>query len=144
MSTSEEKDTEKTRRSIREGLLTSLESDGRLVGSKCGDCNQIYFPKLDGMCFQCLSETHDDVVLSNRGTLYSFTTCMVPTRRYKPPYITGFVELPEGVRVFCQMEKDADSTSLKVGMPVTLNVATAWETDDEIVVAYRFTPDQTN
>ena len=130
----------KKRRPIREGLLTSIENDGKLLGSKCNDCHQVYFPSLGQNCFKCLSENLSVIELSSQGKLYSYATCMVPTKRYKPPYVTGFVELPEGVRIFCQMEQGGLAENLKVGMQVNLNVATLWETEEEEVVAYRFSP----
>ena len=130
----------KERRAIREGLLSGLDADSRLLGTQCNGCAQVFFPGLQDLCYKCLSEDFTEVELSAEGTLYSYTTCMIPAKGFTPPYVNGYVELPEGIRVFCPMEEGGSAENLEIGMPVKISVAPVRETDEEEVIGYRFSP----
>ncbi|MBT7712552.1 MAG: OB-fold domain-containing protein, partial [Deltaproteobacteria bacterium] len=42
----------------------------------------------------------EDIELSQRGVLYSYTIGHMPSSRFKPPYAIGYIDLPEKVRVY--------------------------------------------
>jgi uncharacterized OB-fold protein len=81
-----------------------VDSDGTpsLVGSRCESCDAVYFPRRL-VCFECRSVQLQDRLLSRRGVLYSWTTVHVSSSR-AVPYAVGYVDLPEGVRVFTSLD----------------------------------------
>jgi uncharacterized OB-fold protein len=78
----------------------SANSDGApfLVGSHCKSCGATHFPRRL-ICFECRSTELQEQLLSRRAIVYSWTTVRVSSSR-PTPYTVGYVDLPEGVRVF--------------------------------------------
>jgi len=52
-----------------------------------------FFPKAD-FCTQCLNKELEEMPLSKRGTLYSYTITRVPVGRYPIPHPIGMVNAP--------------------------------------------------
>jgi benzoylsuccinyl-CoA thiolase BbsA subunit len=78
-----------------------------LKGYKCKGCGKIWFPKFVPCPNpDCWSEEMEVVRLSRRGKVYSATDVFIgqPTMREYMPLIMAYVDLPEGVRVFAQLE----------------------------------------
>jgi benzoylsuccinyl-CoA thiolase BbsA subunit len=115
--------------------LLEIPADGSpayLKGYRCRACGQLDFPKLSP-CPACWGDDFDVVPLSRTGTLYSVSDIFVGQAGMKPPYTFGYVDLPENLRIFCQLEGDVgsfrcdDEVELTVGairvdgegMPVT-------------------------
>ena len=60
----------------------------RLIGSRCRSCGSYFFPKETSYCRNpnCSSAELEEVPLSGRGRLWSFTNnCYAPP----PPYVSG-------------------------------------------------------
>lgn len=74
-----------------------------LKGYRCMACGQLDFPKLSP-CPNCWGEEFQVVPLSRRGKLYSFSDIYVGQAGMKPPYVFGYVDLPENLRIFAQLE----------------------------------------
>ena len=75
-----------------------------LLGSRCRECKATYFPPRQ-ICPRCMKEgVLHSLPLSRRGTLYTYTVIRQAPPRYPVPYAVGYVDLPEGVRVFAQLE----------------------------------------
>jgi uncharacterized OB-fold protein len=70
--------TAKKQAPIREGLFEVLEDGAHLIGSRCRECGEVTFPA-NAFCPQCCTETTENLPLSRRGILYSFTV-----QRFKP------------------------------------------------------------
>jgi len=132
---------------VREGLWTTPaagDEKPRLVGSRCNECGEIFFPQKDlGICSHCQSTNLDPITLSSKGKIYSYSVVMQrPPEYYKGevPYALGFVELPEGVRIEtlftgCNLE------DLKIGMEVELVIEKLHEDEaGNEILAYKFTP----
>lgn len=86
--------------------LLEVPADGGppyLKGYRCRACGQLDFPKLSP-CPNCWGEEFDVVPLSRRGKLYSFSDIYVGQAGMKPPYSFGYVDLPEDLRIFAQLE----------------------------------------
>ena len=139
---------EKKRIAVMEGLWTTPSSPGeesQLIGSKCRSCGELFFPKKEkGFCLHCQRRDLEDVKLSRRGKINSFTVVM-----QKPgggfyfgpvPYAYGGVHLPEGLQLytlFTQCEFD----ELKVGMDVEMVIEKLYEDEGgNEVVTYKFKP----
>lgn len=86
--------------------LLEVPADGGtpyLKGYRCKACGQLDFPKLD-LCPNCWSEEFEVVPLSRRGKLYSYSDIFVGQAGMKPPYSFGYIDLPEDLRIFAQLE----------------------------------------
>jgi uncharacterized OB-fold protein len=78
-------------------------------------------------CEQCQSDNLEDIELSRRGKLYSYSIMYYPAPPpYKPPdpfvpYGLGWIELPEGLTVLSHLTEN-DPNKLHVGMEMELIV----------------------
>lgn len=73
--------------------------------------------------------------LPRNGKLYSFTVMHVGGARWKKPTILGYVDLPNGVRVFTHLQGD----KLEIDMPVQLAIGeVAFEDDKTPINSYVF------
>ena len=127
-------------RPIREHCLTGITPDSRFLANKCPKCEQVFYPKSSDFCLACLNPELDEIELSREGTLYSYSRSEVPAQFMKPPYVCGFVTLPEGIRVFAPMHPDADESVLKSGLPVEIVVGEVFQIEDEAIIGYHFKP----
>lgn len=107
-----------------------------LLASKCKVCGQVFFPKTK-LCMGCLHEEMDEIALSRRGKLFTFTVVHMPAANFQPPYAVGFVDLPEGVRIFSQLDL-LQNKSFRVDMEMELKVDTLWQEEDKKILGYRF------
>jgi LAO/AO transport system kinase len=131
-------------RPVREGLwkLTD-EGEPRLIGSECGSCTELYFPKrAKGICPNCQNAVAD-IALGPHGRIYSFTTVMQrPPIYYQGPvpYTLAWVELTEGLRVEALLT-GLSADGPKIGMPVRLIVGELHRAPDgTVTTTYKFTP----
>lgn len=121
-----------------------VEGNARLIGSKCLRCGELFFPKKDnGICTYCQSEELEEILLSTRGKVYSYTVVMQrPPVYYKGevPYAIGFVELPEGIRIET-LFSGCDFESLKTGMDMEMAIEPLGKNEkDEDILVYSFRP----
>jgi hypothetical protein len=121
-------------------LYRESPSGAELLGGKCKTCGKIIFPQ-QGICPRCFSDdAMEQVPLSHKGRLYSYTVVRQGLKGIEAPYALAFVDLPEGVRLFTQLTT-SDPNELKLGMDVELvlgKVATA--SNGEEIISYRFRP----
>ena len=82
--------------------------DGRavLIGGICKDCSNQTFPRAP-VCCVCMSEAIEPQAMPRIGTLYAFSTVHVAAKKWKKPMRIGYVDLPNGARVFTHLEGDA-------------------------------------
>lgn len=122
---------------FKEGLF-SEEGGGTLLANRCKACGRIYFPKAR-FCFDCLEKEMEELVLSRRGKLYSYTVGRMASTHFPPPYVVGLVDLPEGVRVFAPLLMTADDP-IKVGMEMEVCIDKLWQEKEQQVMGYKFKP----
>jgi uncharacterized OB-fold protein len=89
----------------------------RLIASRCEDCGTVSWPAR-AICHHCGSARSAELVLSEHGSLITYTTVWVPLPGLEAPYTLGQVDLPEGVRVFAHIHNLRDGTL--VPSPVAL------------------------
>jgi uncharacterized OB-fold protein len=123
---------------LKQGLFKEGPDGGALLGRKCSSCKQVFYPPTD-LCLACGHGELTEVELGRRGTLYSYTMGHMPASHFMPPYALGYVDLPEGVRVFAPLEM-TEETSFEVGMDVELVVGKLWEEDGKEIIGYKFKP----
>jgi len=88
--------------SIPGGIVTD---DGtRLLGSRCPVCGDVRYPARD-LCPKDWSPT-DRVPLSAEGVLYEAVRVVLAPRGFAAPYWVGYVDLPDGVRVFARVASE--------------------------------------
>ena len=113
-----------------------------LLGSRCPNCGEVFFPRRL-VCARCLHEGTEDVDLSTRGTLWTWTYCEIPLFGKKdtdvPGYGVGQVDLPEGPRIQGILLGGPDD--FEIGMELELDLETLnTNPDGDEVVIYRFRP----
>lgn len=122
---------------IREGLLTER-LDGDLIGFRCKSCNHI-LPPLSVVCIFCFGEELEKIPLSRQGKLYSYTIVYQPHKHFKVPYAVGYVELPEGLKLFSHL-KEREGKPFQVGMDMELVVEKLWDEEENEVIGPKFQP----
>lgn len=121
---------------FRAGVMQKGPDGLRLLGSYCPSCERIHFPRTK-ICLVCLAANVEHRELSQEGELECFTTVHMPAANIDPPYMVGYVRLPEGLRIFAPIR--ANGRDLRVGMRMRLSEyrlgrgGTEW-------LAYCFTP----
>jgi len=128
----------KTRVPFREGLFEEITGEVSLVGARCRKCRQVIFPNRD-TCLNCMGEDLEPIHLSRRGTLYSYTIVHMPSEHFDPPYAVGWIELPEGLRIFSQL-RGWQEQPLTTGMDMTLHFEKLWAEEEKEVFGYVFRP----
>jgi uncharacterized protein len=123
---------------VKEGLFQESPEGSVLVGSKCKNCGQIFFPKVK-FCFTCLSENVEDFKLSRQGKLYTYTIGRMPSVHFQPPFAVGYVELPEGLKIFTPLKID-DKKPFKIGMEMEVSIEKLWQDGDKEVIGFIFKP----
>jgi uncharacterized protein len=109
----------------------------RLHGSKCAHCGSVAFPR-HPLCPACGEDSGQDAVkLSPAGTLYTFSEIHIAPKGFATPYVVGYVDLPEGVRLFGQIEGRASELRLGQQVAVTLGPVRTGASGS-VVVSYRF------
>ena len=131
---------------IDAGLFAGALESPRLRGSRCGACGETTFPAQQG-CPSCTAQGCDEVELSPRGTLYTWTIQRFPppvpyagdTENFVP-FAVGYIELPEGVRVESRLT-ESDPSRRSIGMEMELAIE-PFAVDDEgrDIVTFAFAP----
>lgn len=121
----------------------SLDDSGvpNLIGAKCPQCSTYVFPPRENNCPNpgCSADELEQVRLSRRGTLWSYTE-----NRYQPPppypqqaqfepFAVAAVQLAdEGLIVLGKVVEGTLAADLKVGMEMELTTMALYVDDDGI------------
>lgn len=129
---------------FKEGLFTWPLAPGDqpyLLGNQCRSCRKIFFPKA-AICPDCLVEDKlQELKLSPRGKLYTFTIVRVPSPGFKVPYAFGYIDLPEGVRVCSQISAPEPlEKNLELGLDMELTIGQVREEAGKPIIGYLFRP----
>src|SRR2546425_4239755 len=128
-----------------EGWFSMDKSDPRLLGTRCTSCGTVFFPKASFACRtpSCDCTEFDDVPLSNRGRVWSYTTnhYAPPAPYVSPdpfePYSVAAVELAEEkLVVLGQVEGGVGG--LRVGVEVELVLSTLFIDDEGDHVVWKW------
>ena len=128
---------------VKEGLFPWPLPGGeaaQLVGSRCERCGKSFFPKRT-LCPYCQrTQEMKEISLSRRGRLYTYTIVRQAPKGFTPPYATALVDLPEGVRLFCQLTT-ADPEVIQIGGVVVLTFGPITvDSEGNEVISYLFRP----
>jgi uncharacterized OB-fold protein len=136
--------TDKKRIPFREGLFTMPASSSekpRLIGCRCRSCGTYFYPRRR-VCLNCQKREMEQVLLSPRGKLHTFTVFrQAPASGIMvPPYAVGQIELPEGVNVTSVLTgSDFESLDIGMDMEMVLEEVTK-DQEGNGLIAYKFTP----
>ena len=135
--------------SARKGVLVDSKFFARgpdgsveVVGSRCKKCGRVYFPRKRA-CVDCLTwDELEEVPLSKRGKLVSFSVSRDPLRGFPIPYAFGYVMLPEGIMLYSLFtECEPYEEKLKLGMDMEMvlehMMSDRFEND---IICYKFRP----
>jgi uncharacterized OB-fold protein len=118
--------TESTDRPFTAASFNQFLSENKLMGSRCPHCQEIFLPPR-AICPKCHSNQMEWVEMSGKGKLAAFTSIYIgPTFMNEAgfgkdnPYITGIVELEEGVKISALvLGLDArHPESIQIGIPL--------------------------
>jgi uncharacterized protein len=130
-------------------VIGGTEDEPRLMGSACGQCGTVTFPR-QRSCPRCTSEDVHPRELATRGELWSWTIqCFAPKAPpYLPggveefePYGVGYVELPGEVRVETRLTEN-DPDQLRIGMTMELTLIPVPGASDTLTYAFRPVEDE--
>jgi len=112
---------------------------GHLLGSRCRACGAHFFPIREA-CAGCLSDDLETVRFSTEGTLYTYSVVRQSTPAFEVPYMLGYVDFPEGVRIMGQIS-GCEVDEIRIGMPMRLSLEPFGEDEDgNPLTGYRFRP----
>ncbi|MCG8673510.1 MAG: OB-fold domain-containing protein [Pseudomonadales bacterium] len=132
-----------------EGWFTLDKDEPHLLGTRCTCCGTYYFPKETTYCKnpECDSEEFEEVRLSRRGKVWSFTNaCYKPPEPFVAadpfvPYTIAAVELEdEKMIVLGQVVEGVNVSDLKAGMEMELVLDTLFETDEAEKLTWKWKP----
>ncbi len=93
--------------------------EGRLVGQRCPSCHNVYVPPR-GSCASCGIPTSEEVAVSDKGTVESFTIVWIPipNNPIQPPYIIANL-IPDGANMsFIHLMSDCVNEDVHIGQRV--------------------------
>lgn len=139
-------ETRKPRVPIEPGFFTIPEDPAtppRLLGSRCRACGEHFFPRRQ-VCARCLNDGTEDLLLSNRGTLYTWTYVHFPLfgakrAEHAGGYGVGQVDLPEGPRVMAVLQGEPGDFRIGMQMEMELEMLRENKEGAEVVI-HRFRP----
>jgi uncharacterized OB-fold protein len=109
-----------------------------LKGGACRACGALSFPRAE-VCAECLSLDVEDRLLSEEGELYSSSRVHMAPKGWDVPYVIGYVDLPEGLRVLAHI--DDSHRDPRIGAKLRLSEGRVGVAPDgEVLTSYIFVP----
>ena len=109
----------------------------QLTAYRCTQCGTHFLPRVM-TCTACGGAAFESVALAATGTLYAYTIIHNAGGVWPPIYAVGYVDFPEGVRVFGQLRETAPD-ALSIGAPVAVEPAVLYTRKDGTpVTCFRF------
>jgi len=108
-------------------FLTRLKQ-GQLTGQRCPGCDNVYIPPR-GSCPACGIATDEEVLLSDKATVQSFTIVYIPIpgNPIEPPYIVANL-VPDGANIsFIHLMSDCVNDEVHIGQ----RVQAVWKPEGE-------------
>jgi uncharacterized protein len=128
----------------------TIDDSPALLGNRCTTCGTVFFPKASFFCRNpaCSGEEFDEVRLSQRGRIWSFTDAQYqPPPPYIPrsdphePFAIAAVELAEEQMVVLGQIADGFGVNdLTVGQQVELVIEPLYADDDTEYLVYKWKP----
>ncbi|MCR4443444.1 MAG: zinc ribbon domain-containing protein [Peptococcaceae bacterium] len=111
-----------------------------LVANKCKKCGAVSFPKNE-LCVFCLGEEMEEVELSRKGILYSYTITRVPVDKWTAPHAIGQISIPENqLRIVAPLIMEDENDTFNIGDELEMEIAKYWDDGDNEVMGYKYRP----
>ena len=124
---------------IPDAWTADPDKDPCLIGTRCQRCRHFHFPPAK-RCTQCLSIELDDVPFGRSGILYAYSVIRISSPDFKAPYVIGYIDLDEGVRLLAPIVEWQDA-ELNSGKKMELVVGKVkQDANGNDVVGYMYRP----
>ncbi len=129
------------RKFMEEGWFKDFGEGLALKGSRCQGCGKISFPAKP-VCPACFESELQEVPLGRRGKLHTFTLSHMGPPGIQTPFVIGFIDLPEGIKLFSPLTQcEPWDTVLTVGMEMEMVIETVRRDEEGIdLIGYKFRP----
>jgi uncharacterized OB-fold protein len=100
-------------------FLIGLRDKKRIMGTRCSTCNRVYVPARS-ICKDCYGQLDEWVIVSNRGTLLTYTVCneQTPIQPMEAPIAYGIIQLDGADTGLVHILGEIDPEQLRIGMRV--------------------------
>ena len=124
---------------IEKKWFREIDGNMHLMGGLCRSCGKYSFP-VKPICPQCASDEQDEIPLSRTGRLHAFAVSVMGPADMEKPYIIGFVDLPEKIKLYSLINSKSDE-HLKIGMEMEMVIdKIKKDNDGNDLVGYKFRP----
>ena len=108
-------------------FLTQIKN-GVLTGQRCPSCANVYVPPR-GSCAACGVATEEEVVLSDKATVQSFTIVAIPipNNPIKPPFVIANLVLDGANLSFIHLMSECVNEDVHIGQ----RVQAVWKPEEE-------------
>ena len=126
---------------IEQSWFRQSETGVALMGTRCKACMKVFFPKKE-VCPNCFDGELEEVPLSKSGILHSFALSVMGPPDIEKPYVVGFIDLPENIKLFSILtECDPWDKVLKIGMEMEMVIEKIKQDQDgNDILGYKFRP----
>ena len=126
---------------LEEDWFRESENGLELMGVRCNKCGKYFFPK-KLVCPNCFDGELEEVPLSKSGILHSFALSVMGPPDIEKPYVIGFIDLPENIKLFSILtECDPWDKVLKIGMEMEMVIEKIKQDQDgNDLLGYKFRP----
>ena len=121
------------------------ESRYNLIGTKCGNCERLYFPprSVCPVCHRKSLGKMEHFQLEGRGEVLSFSIVHDAPSQFElqKPYVIAMIEMVEGIRLTGQII-DCDPAEVIIGMKVQATIRKIGEEGPSGIIhyGYKFMP----
>lgn len=126
---------------IEEGWFNDFGQGAALTGGRCPACGKVYFP-VKQVCPDCFEAEQQKVPLSRKGRLHTFARSHVGPSGIPTPYVIGFIQLLEGIKLFSLLTQcEPWEKVLTVGMEMEMVIETVRRDEEGTeIIGYKFRP----
>lgn len=119
-------------------VAVSEAGEPRLCGGRCAACGALSFPRAE-VCTECLSTDVETVALPGEGRLYSYSVVHQAPKGWDVPYVLGYVDLPDGLRVLAHIDAPPAAVAIDQKVRLSLGVVGA-DAEGAPLSTYTFVP----
>jgi len=120
-------------------ILPPLTKTPYLLGVKCSRCGKVFFPKKD-ICPDCFDNgLMEEIPLSPKGKLVTFTIIHRSLGNIKTPYAIGYIDTPEQIRLFSLLT-ESSLNELRIGMDMEVVFLEERGDEGKPVWVYKYRP----
>lgn len=105
-----------------QSFFKALKERGKLVGTRCRNCDQVYLPARQ-FCERCFAELTEEVEVKPEGILNSFTFCYVDHdgKQLRRPLALALVQLEGATTLFLhRLLKVSEPRQVSIGSRVKM------------------------